>query len=182
MCPSRDILGTLQVGTGWGPDALGELQWKTVPSRLPHKTPQMGQLVNDKHDFSALWHPASPGSAVWRSSSCPLLVPLTAPSPGRRDVGFLWVLIALLRAPPHALSTHLFSIAFGGGVPTSESQRHTDIRQWHGGEAPPRLEVMKADCFTCGGCPHRGSALSGSFWKSSCNQPKFIPVEIQLSH
>ena len=92
MCPSRDILGTLQVGTGWGPDALGELQWKTVPSRLPHKTPQMGQLVNDKHDFSALWHPASPGSAVWRSSSCPLLVPLTAPSPGRRDVGFLWVL------------------------------------------------------------------------------------------
>lgn len=135
MCPSRDILGTLQVGTGWGPDALGELQWKTVPSRLPHKTPQMGQLVNDKHDFSALWHPASPGSAVWRSSSCPLLVPLTAPSPGRRDVGFLWVLIALLRAPPHALSTHLFSIAFGGGgsnIRITEAHRHQTVARRRG--------------------------------------------------
>lgn len=41
-----------------GPGAPGELQWKTVSSsRLPHETPQMGQLVNGKPDFSA---PASP--------------------------------------------------------------------------------------------------------------------------
>lgn len=37
-----------------GPGASGELQWKTVsPSRLPHETLQMGQLVNGKPDFSA---------------------------------------------------------------------------------------------------------------------------------
>ena len=82
-------------------------------------------------------------------SPSPLLMPLTAPSLGRRDVGFLWVPTPLWRAPPHALSTHLLSIAFEGvgfNIRTTGTHRHSDSSM-----EVRRLgdRSVRADWFTC---------------------------------